>query len=208
MLHRRDAMIRLGQLGLGAVSLPGLLGAETARARSTTRTGKAKSCIYLFLWGGPPQIDLWDMKPDAPQGVRSLFAPIDTAVPGIRICDQMPRLARHTDKLAIVRSLSHASNNHEPSVYHMLTGPQNPSLVVPGNQRTRGDFPNVGSAIAAFRPPGAMPAHVTVPRPIGHDGVTYAGTHAGFLGPRFDPLEKVSAPNARDAAAHPTTLPA
>src|SRR5262249_36100653 len=54
---------------------------------------------------------------------------------------------------------------------------------------------------------GEMPRHVTIPRPIGHDGVTYSGTYAGFLGPRYDPLEKVSAPNARDAAAHPTTLP-
>src|SRR5262245_3785432 len=207
LLHRRDAMIRLGKLGLGALTLPALLRGRALATSSARPAATADSCIFIFLWGGPPQIDLWDMKPDAPQGVRSLFAPIDTAVPGIRICDQMPRLARHTDKLAIVRSLSHASNNHEPSVYHMLTGRQNPSLVVPRNQRTRGDFPNVGSVLAAFQPPGAMPAHVTVPRPIGHDGVTYAGTHAGFLGPRFDPLEKVSAPNARDAAAHPTTLP-
>src|SRR6266567_2655756 len=116
MLHRRDAMIRLGQLGLGALTLRALATSGT-RAKAT-----ADSCIFVFLWGGPPQIDLWDMKPDAPQGVRSLFSPIDTAVRGIRICDQMPRLARHTDKLTIVRSLSHGSNNHEPSVYHMLTG--------------------------------------------------------------------------------------
>jgi hypothetical protein len=207
MLHRRDAMMRLGKLGLGALTLPTLLRGRAQATSGERVKATADSCIFIFLWGGPPQIDLWDMKPDAPQGVRSLFSPMDTAVPGIRICDQMPRLARHTDKLAIVRSLSHGSNNHEPSVYHMLTGRQNPSLVVPRNQRTRGDFPNFGSVVASFQPPGAMPAHVTVPRPIGHDGVTYAGTYAGFLGPRFDPLEKVSAPNARDAAAHPTTLP-
>ena len=70
MLHRRDAMIRLGQLGLGALTLPRLLGDESARAESSAR-GTARSCIYLFLWGGPPQQDLWDMKPDAPQGIRS-----------------------------------------------------------------------------------------------------------------------------------------
>src|SRR5262245_62024433 len=97
MLHRRDAMLRLGQLGLGALTLPSLLGTEAAQARpvgSTAPPGKAKSCIFVFLWGGPPQIDLWDMKPDAPEGVRSPFKPISTAVPGINICDQMPLMAK------------------------------------------------------------------------------------------------------------------
>src|SRR4051812_29863477 len=117
MLHRRDAMVRLGQFGLGALSLPGLLGMERARADVASRP-KAKSCIYLFLWGGPPQQDLWDMKPAAPQGIRSLFQPIHSVVPGIDVCDQMPLLARQTDKVAVVRSVCHASNVHEPSVYH------------------------------------------------------------------------------------------
>src|SRR5713226_6209401 len=144
MLPRRDAMIRLGQLGLRAVTRPGLLNA-TPPTTARKPAGKAKSCIYIFLWGGPPQQDLWDMKPDAPQGIRSLFQPINTVVPGIQICDQMPLFARHTDKTTIVRSLSHGSNNHEPSVYHMLTGRTNPSLVVPRNARNRRDFPNFGS---------------------------------------------------------------
>src|SRR5438128_2541735 len=96
MLHRRDAMIRLGQLGLGALTLPGLLRVERARAASAATQRRAKSCIYIFLWGGPPQQDLWDMKPDAPQGIRSLFQPIRTVVPGVAICDQMPLLAQHT----------------------------------------------------------------------------------------------------------------
>jgi hypothetical protein len=206
MLHRRDAMLRLGQLGLGALSLPGLLGAERAFAGSAPPRRQAKSCIYLFLWGGPPQQDLWDMKPDAPQGIRSLFQPIRTVVPGIDVCDQMPLLARHTDKVAVVRSVSHASNNHEPSVYHMLTGKQNPTLVSPRNQRRRSDFPNLGSVVSCFTPPGAMPATVTVPRPIGHDGVTYAGTYAGFLGPRHDPMELKEAPNSREQPVHALSL--
>ena len=117
MLNRRDAMMRLGQLGLGALTLPQLLQAAPAPARRR----HARSCIYLFLWGGPPQQDMWDMKPDAPQGIRSLFSPVRTAVPGINICDQMPRLARLTDKVAFVRSLTHPSDNHEPGVYHLLT---------------------------------------------------------------------------------------
>jgi hypothetical protein len=203
MLHRRDALLRLG---LGGLALPTLLRAEQAGAASPSRR-KAKSCIYLFLWGGPPQQDLWDMKPDAPQGIRSQFQPIRTNVPGISICDQMPLLARQMDKVAVLRSLSHASNNHEPSVYHMLTGRQNPSLAVPRNQRTRSDFPSIASVAAYFTPPGNLPASATVPRPIGHDGVTYSGTHAGFLGPRYDPLELVAAPNAQEQNAFPVALP-
>jgi len=209
MLHRRDAMLRLGQLGLGSLSLPGLLAAEKARAVEVHRpTGRAKSCIFLFLWGGPPQQDLWDMKPDAPDGIKSLFKPIATATPGIQICDQMPLLAQQMNKVAIVRSVTHQSDVHEPSVYHMLTGKKDGTLVVPRNSRKRGNFPNFASILASFSEPGTMPANVTLPRPIGHDGVTYAGTYAGFLGPRCDPLELKEAPNARDTGAHAVSLPA
>src|SRR5579872_623682 len=203
MLHRRDAMIRLGSLGLGALTLPGLLRANTAPAPKR----RAKSCIYIFLWGGPPQPDLWDMKPDAPQGVRSLFQPIRTRVPGIDICDQMPRLAEQTDKVAVVRSVTHNSNVHEASCYHMLTGRQNPTLISPRNQRRRSDFPMLGSVVSYFAQPGGLPASVTIPRPIGHDGVTYAGTYAGFLGPRYDPLEVKEAPNSNDQPAHALAAP-
>src|SRR5438128_885305 len=99
MLHRRDAMIRLGQMGLGRPTLPGLLRAD----QPSSAKRQAKSCIFIFLWGGPPQQDLWDMKPDAPQGIRSQFQPIRTVVPGIDVCDQMPRLANVMDKVAILR---------------------------------------------------------------------------------------------------------
>jgi hypothetical protein len=205
MLNRREAMIRLGQVGLGSLALPGLLGRQQALASPAPR-GKAKSCIYLFLWGGPPQQDLWDPKPAAPQGIRSLFQPIRTRVPGIEICDQMPLLARHTDKVALLRSLTHASSVHEPSVYYVLTGKQNPTLAVPRNHRRRTDFPNLGSVVSHFSPPGDLPASVTVPRPIGHDGVTYAGTYAGFLGPRYDPMEVQAAANTSEQPAHPLAL--
>ena len=202
MLNRRDAMIRLGSLGSG-LALPSLLRASPEQKR----TGSADSCIYIFLWGGPPQQDTWDMKPDAPQGIRSQFQPIDTVVPGIRICDQMPLFAKHTDKTAIIRSLTHPSNLHEPSVYRMFTGRRDETLVSPRNARKRTDPPNFASVLSYFSPPGPFPAAVTLPRPVGHDGVTYAGTHAGFLGAKHDPLEKVAANKARDPAPHPTVLP-
>jgi hypothetical protein len=204
MLHRRDAMIRLGQVGAGGLTLPGLLRARDA-APAPRRT--ADHLIYVFLWGGPPQQDTWDMKPDAPAGIRSEFGVIDTAVPGLRVCDQMPLFARQADKVAIIRSLTHPSNQHEPSVYRMFTGRRDETLVSPRNHRRRSDPPFFGSVLSYFAPPGPLPACVTIPRPVGHDGVTYAGTYAGFLGPKHDPLEQAPANKAAEPAAHPTVLP-
>jgi hypothetical protein len=206
MLNRRDAMIRLGQLGAGGLALPALLHGQQACAEAAPHRGRPKSCILLYLWGGPPQQDMWDMKPDAPDGIRSAFRPIRTNVPGLHLCEHLPRLAQHADKLALVRSVTHASTVHEPSVYYTLTGKQNNSLAVPRNQRSRRDFPNVASMVAALTPPGAMPATVTIPRPIGHAGVTYAGTYAGWLGPRYDPMEIREAPSANDRYAMPIEL--
>ena len=199
MLQRRDAMIRLGTAGLGALALPDLLRAEqTAVTTLHEPRATAKSCILLYLWGGPPQQDMWDMKPEAPEGIRSQFAPIETVTPGIRISDQLPRIAGHTDKLAIIRSYTHPSNAHEVGVYHTLTGKINNTLAVPRNQRNRSDFPNPGAVISYFNSPGTMPASVTVPKPIGHDGVIYTGTYAGFLGAAHDPLE-LQSPGEVDA---------
>jgi hypothetical protein len=229
MLHRRDAMLRLGRLGLGSVTLPELLRLESDRlARASGGTpagglaggvaggadagapprprGRAKSCILIYLWGGPPQQDMWDMKPESATGIRSQFATIPTVVPGIDVCEHMPLFARHTDKVALVRSVTHPSNNHEPSVYRTLTGRINNTLSVPRNQRNRNDFPNLGSIVSWFTPAGEMPAAVTIPRPIGHDGVTYSGTHGGFLGGRHDPMETAAAEETPEKPTHPIAL--
>src|SRR5829696_6329940 len=105
MLNRRDAMLRLGQVGFGGLTLPSLLAAqERAKSLSTPSNATADSLIYLFLWGGPPQQDMWDMEPDAPEGIRAQFSPISAMVPGIQISDQMPLFAQHTDKTTIIRS--------------------------------------------------------------------------------------------------------
>jgi len=215
MIHRRDAMLRIGQLGLGgALSLPHLLAADSnTQRREGSRDlkvsgGRAKSCILIYLWGGPPQMDMWDPNPLAAQGIRSQFAPINTVVPGIDISEEMPLFARHTDQTAIIRSMSHNSNNHEPSVYRSLTGHTNPSLRVPRNNRTRVNHPNLGSVISALTPLGGMPCAVTIPRPIGHDGSTYAGTHAGWLGARHDPMEVEAAKETNAHVTHSMSLPA
>ena len=213
MLHRRDAMIRLGQAGVGALTLPGLLQAE-ANAGATppgpplAKGGKrAKNCILVYLWGGPPQQDTFDMKPEAPKGIRSLFGVTDTKVPGIQICDQLPMIAKQTDKTAIIRSYTHGSNIHEVGVYHTLTGKFNPNLGGLRNKRNRRDFPNAAAVVSKFTPPGDMPASVTIPRPIGHDGVVYSGTYAGFLGSKYDPMEMKPPAEVKEAAPHSLELP-
>jgi hypothetical protein len=212
MLLRRDALLRLGTIGLGGLTLPKLLQAESASTRLTSNgrlspTATAKSCILVYLWGGPPQQETFDPKLDAPAGIRSQFGATDTVVPGIRICDQLPLIARQTDKMAIIRSFTHPSNIHEIGVNYTMTGRYKDGLAVPRNMRNRTDFPNVGSVVSYFSPPGGLPASVTIPRPIGHDGVIYTGTHAGFLGPRHDPLEIMAPGEVNGPPPHSLDLP-
>ena len=86
-----------------------------------------KRCILLFMWGGPAQQETWDMKPDAPQEIRGEFQPISTKVAGIQICEHFPQLAQRTDKLAIVRSMTHGNVDHTTATHFLLTG-QPPTL--------------------------------------------------------------------------------
>ncbi len=191
-LHRRDAMLRLGTAAGGALTLPHLLdnGRAAAESGSAASSKSAKSCIFLFMWGGQPQQDMWDLKPEAPMGVRSHFQPIDTAVPGIVVSDQMPQIARQTDKLSIIRTLNHGATDHGVSVYHALTGrAMSPPRTFPGNARRRTDFPSIGSMFSYLGEKTELPASFSIPRPIGHDGLRYAGTHAGFLGSAHDSME-------------------
>ena len=99
---RRD-ILRIGGIGLlgAGLGLP-----ELVRAANSTTGGKAKSCIVLFLMGGPPQHSTWDPKPDAPTEIRGEFGPIETNVPGVRVSSLFPRIARHADKLCILRAVA------------------------------------------------------------------------------------------------------
>ncbi|MBL8814500.1 MAG: DUF1501 domain-containing protein [Planctomyces sp.] len=226
-LNRRDAMLRMGSVVGSGLTLQQLLAAErttaqqdsarTATAEQSvpgTHKGKAKSCIFLFMWGGQPQQDMWDMKPDAPVGIRSPFRPVQTNVPGLQLSDQLPLTARHADRLAIIRSLTHSATDHGVSVYHTLTGrAMVPPRTFPSNGRRRTDFPSVGSMFSYLGEPTTTPASFTIPRPVAHDGLFYAGTHAGFLGAPYDPVEigqvfnHVQAGPRSDPPSIPLTLP-
>ncbi len=189
MIHRRDAMLRLGTAACGALTLPRLLAQEQAQA-AQRGAASARSCIFLFMWGGQPQQDMWDLKPDAPAGVRSPFQAIQTTAPGILVSDQMPQIARHADKLSVIRTLNHTATDHGVSVFHALTGrAMIPPRTFPGNDRRRTDFPSIGSMFSYLGEKSPIPTSFALPRPVAHDGVRYAGTHAGFLGSAHDPVE-------------------
>ena len=189
MIHRRDAMLRMGTAAGGALTLPGLLAQEKVQAAQAA-SPSARSCIFLFMWGGQPQQDMWDLKPDAPSGVRSPFQPISTVTPGIYVGDQMPNTARHSDKFSIIRSLNHTATDHGVSVFHAMTGrAMVPPRTFPANDRRRTDFPSIGSMFSYLGEKSPIPASFTVPRPVAHDGLRYAGTHAGFLGSLHDSVE-------------------
>src|SRR5216683_5835458 len=99
--HRRD-FLKLGTAGLLGVSLADLLRLEAQSAAAAKSRRQAKSVIMVWLAGGPATIDMWDLKPEAPEGIRGEFKPIDTKAGGVRISEHMPKLAQVTDKISIV----------------------------------------------------------------------------------------------------------
>src|SRR5438876_9349899 len=154
MTTRREAL-RIGTAAMG-LSLAGLL-----RANPTRR--KARSVVILYLSGGPSQLDSFDLKPDAPEEIRGTFRPIDTVVPGVRIGEHFPRTAKVADKVAIVRSMSHADTNHVTATYWAMTGAKIVRPVVQSSSLSRNDRPHVGAVLA--RELGSLskvPAFVTV----------------------------------------------
>src|SRR5256885_16948170 len=124
-LSRRH-LLKVGGLGLLGLSLPKLLEAEETRnAERGTRNfpkARAKAVIFLYQCGGPSHIDMFDMKPEAPEGIRGLHKPVSTTADGIRISEHLPRLAKVMDKVTLVRSMHHHMKNHNPASYYALTG--------------------------------------------------------------------------------------
>jgi hypothetical protein len=200
----RREFLRIGGLALGGLALPGLLG---ARAFLPTEH-RFKRCLQLFMWGGPAQQETFDLKPNAPDGVRSLFRPIATSVPGIQICEHLPRLARIADRYAILRSVTHTGVNHGTSAYHMLTGHIH---FTPGTLRhpTPSDFPSVGCAAARFgRQPADLPSYVALPATIlDGDGGEVPGQGPGILGQAADRFLVHGDPTRPDFSLETLTLP-
>jgi hypothetical protein len=193
----------VGGLGLLGTTLPHLLearaGAPSIAADVRPSFGKAKRCIFLFMWGGPAQQDTWDLKPEAPVEFRGEFQPIATNVPGIQICEHFQHMARRCDKIAIVRSVTHGDVNHTTATHDVLTG----SPYRPGNDH-RETTPHIGTVLAHLGrgvgplPPvvNMMPVHPTsdAPRFVEES----MGQSAGWLGPVYDPLRMTDNASAAD----------
>lgn len=188
-LTRRD-WLRVGFAG-GLTSLlpfPASRGGQPGLLPRGTGFGRAKSCILIYLFGGVSQLDVWDLKPRAPDGIRGEFMPIATSVPGIHMTEHLPCLAQRMDRLAIIRSLTHGDNSHGSSAHRMLTGhaPRITGEVVPPSAE---DFPHFGSSLTHLRParPG-VPTFVSLPWTIATSSSVQPGQGAGFLGRGYDPL--------------------
>jgi uncharacterized protein (DUF1501 family) len=168
----------------------GLSQAMALRAQTPPRPGAAKACILLYMTGGPAQHETFDPKPDAPDGIRGEFRPIATNVPGIRIGEHLPRLARQADRLAILRSVWHGSDTHGVGVHYNLTGLRHAPRQAGEPQLDRRDPPCMGAVVRQLRGDrNRLPAAVQLPRPVGdQNNAMWGGQHAGFLGSRFDPL--------------------
>ncbi len=185
-LHRRD-FLRVGGLGLCGVTMVDVLRAQAPAASEPVRKATAKHLICVWLGGGPPHTDMFDMKPDAAAEYRGEFKPIKTNVPGIEICELMPGLARMADKYTIIRSVTtmNKPGDHARAPYYWLTG--NPRL--PSGTE---EYPMYGSAVSKFRPgPEDLPTFATLGIIDVH---TINAIAPSFLGPAhnpliFDPLE-------------------
>lgn len=168
--HRRD-FLKIGTAGLLGLSLPDMLRLEAQGASSK----KADSVIMLWLAGGPATIDIWDLKPDAPETIRGEFKPIDTSADGIQISEHMPKMAKVMKHCTLVRSLCHTIPNHGPGTVWMTTGNKpTPAL----------QYPALGSIAAKLLPPElGVPPYVSFSQL--RNG---AAGQAGYLGTAYNPF--------------------
>jgi hypothetical protein len=187
----RRETLKVGALSLlgGFFNLPSLLALEQQR-RPEQRRGKAKSVILLYLQGGPATQDIFDLKPDAPAGIRTEFKPIATSAPGLQVCEHLPKMARWMHKAVVIRSAFHKGICH--SNLPMYTGFDD----VRDERPRPTDPPSMGSVCMYAEEQGLLkhqsgriPSYVYLPCPLGWGEATRkAGPHGGFLGQRYDPL--------------------
>ena len=197
----RRELLRAGALTLGGITLSDLLRNAPAQAAGAGKSfGRAKSCILLYLSGGPPQHETWDPKPEAPAEIRGPYGWIPTPVDGLLAGELMPKLAKLADRCSVIRSVSTDINVHTGSGYWMLTG--HPHRLRDGDSMPPDpqDWPCVGSVAKKFlAAPKGLPASISLPEQVKNNpGVVVAGQHAGFLGVNNDPFFIAGDPSAGD----------
>jgi hypothetical protein len=203
----RRSLLQIGGLGLLGLDLRRLFAAEERAAQAPAHRARARSVIFLFQFGGPSHVDTFDMKPDAPHGVRSPHGAISCGIPGVLVNERLPRLARALDKTTIVRTLHHRMTNHNSASYTALTGREPPVDDI----RLRDSielFPAYGSVADHLAPSESeVPGFVSFPHVL-RDGSKTPGQHASFLGREHDPLFIGRDPNSPDFSLPELSLPA
>ena len=179
----RREFLRVGGLSVGGLSLSSLL------AAAKPQPAKAKSCILIFMDGGPSHLELWDLKPNAPVEIRGEFGPIRSSVPGVTVGELLPLTAKQMHHVAQVRSVRHSVNDHNAGSFYLLTGksPVDGSKLIQTDSATT--FPPVGAVLAKLRPPAnPLPPYVLLPEFQWNNGVDIGGQKGGFLGASCDPF--------------------
>jgi hypothetical protein len=186
----RRQFLRVGTAGVIGASLPV---ATCSGAAAEAGSGKARSVLLVLLSGGPSQLDTLDPKPDAPAEVRGEFGTIGTTIPGVKVCEHLPKLAQQTGRWSIFRSLAHPEHNHLLATHVALTG--RPTPLPRGASdldrvESRNDFPNFAAAIDYLSPRrDGIPTGVSLPNYLIEGPLTWPGQHSGFLGPKHDPWQ-------------------
>ncbi len=204
-LLSRRSILRAGGLGLFGMTLPKLIFAEEA-ARNPKLVAKAKSVIFLFQWGGPSHLETFDMKPNAPSGIKGFHKPMSSNVDGIQVNSLLPKTSKVMDKVTLIRSVHHTMKNHNSAGYYALTGHAPPS----DDQRLKDTpdlFPAYTSVLDRMMPAaGEVPTSVHLPYVIS-DGTQTPGQFASFLGKTHDPFVVTQDPNSPSFALPELSLP-
>lgn len=192
--HAGQWITRRRMLQIGGLGLPGLARPATLRG-ATQGLRPIRSCILLFYYGGPSQLDTWDPKPAAPSGVRGEFRTIATRAPGLRVCEHLPRCANVTDRLAVIRSMHHRMRNHNAAAVEALCG----RTPLKGDLELLADDPNsfpcYGAMLSHQRPARReLPTHVALPHVL-YNVVQLPGQVPGFLGAAHGALQVTRDPN-------------
>ena len=197
-LSRRQ-LLEIGGQGLLGLSLPNLLAAESINRDSEPfANGRAKSVIFLFLFGGPSQLETFDMKPEAPSDIRGPFTTIRSKTPDLHISEHLGGLAKISDKFAIVRTMTHDFNDHSGAGHYLQTGRRWHIPVGGGFSATPKDWPSMGSVVEYLSQNSRggldsdLPAYAALPNWLGRlqDKGQYRrpGQYGGWLGTGYNPL--------------------
>ena len=210
----RREFLRFGSgLAAAGFAMPWLASDAVAKGAnaSSSKPARAQSCILVYLLGGPPHLDTFDLKPDAPAEIRGEFQPISTNVNGLHICELLPQLAAMADKYALIRSVTRKNSNHTPMIYYTLTGrdtaqPDRDNDIRPPQPD---DFPHWGSVVSKFkRSAASVPGYVALPEVAIRSSTEgefkrartlMRGGGPGFLGAKYAPLGVNGEPGSSDA---------